>query len=87
MHLMQYVIPPRRKVFADGSNHEPGGQPAVVRALDAGAALRRSVARVVEALDEEITEVHGPQLTDLNLEDSAVILVDEARTGIRKPPR
>lgn len=90
MHLMQHmnhVVPPRRKVFADGSGNAQGGQRAVVRALDAGAALRRSAAHVLEALDaeEEVTEVHGPQLTGLNLEDSAVMVVDEARAGIRKP--
>lgn len=82
---MQYVTPPRRTVFADGSGNEQGAQPAVVRALDAGAALRRSASRLLDALDDEITEVHGPQLTGLDLEDSAVIAVDEARTGLRKP--
>lgn len=57
----------------------------MVRALDAGAALRRSAVRLLDALDEEITEVHGPQLTELDLEDSAVMVVDEARAGMRKP--
>lgn len=84
---MQYVTPPRRTVFADGSGHEQGAQPAVVRALDAGATLRRSANRLLDALDDEITEVHGPQLTELSLEDSAVIALDEARTELRKPPR
>lgn len=82
---MQYVTPPRRTVFAEGSGHDQDGQPAVVRALDAGAALRRSAVRLLDALDDEITEVHGPRLTELDLEDSAVMVVDVARTGMRKP--
>lgn len=82
------IMPTRRRKLADGSgDNNSSGQSCVVRAIDAGAALRRSATSVLHALDDDITEVHGPALTELSLEDSAVMVVDEALSAIRKTPR
>ncbi len=81
---MLFMLPPRRVILADGSGNNQGAQAAIVRALDAGAALRRCTTRLLDELDNDITEVHGPKITDLDQDDSAVIVVDEALATLRK---
>jgi hypothetical protein len=57
-------------------------QAAGIRAVDAYASVRRRAARLCEELDD--TTDHGSRVpaTDLDVEDSAVIAVDEARKEI-----
>lgn len=75
--------PPRRLgQLADGSGADQRMQGALVRGLDAGAAIRRAAARVLDEM-EEVTSPHGLAITDLDLEDSAVIVVDRARATIK----
>jgi hypothetical protein len=77
------VTPPRRVgLMADGSGTDQRTQAALVRALDAGASIRRAAARVLDEM-EEVTSPHGQAVTDLDLEDSAVIVIDRARATLK----
>ena len=77
------LTPPRRLgLLADGSGSDQRMQAALVRALDAGAAIRRAALRVLDEM-EEVTSPHGQAITELDLEDSAVIVVDRARATIK----
>lgn len=83
MSTPRLLTPPRRlSLLADGSVNDQRAQAAMVRALDAGAAIRRAAARVLAEMDE-VTNPHGQAVTDLDLEDSAVIVVDRARATIK----
>jgi hypothetical protein len=82
--IPRLVTPPRRiHLLADGSGVDQRAQGALIRALDAGLSIRRATARVIGEM-EETTNPHGQAITDLDMEDSAVIVVDHARTAIQK---
>lgn len=83
---MSPLVPPRRRVFADGSNQPSCGQASVARALDCGAALRRSTARLLEELDD-VTEIHGIPTSNMPDDDSMVTTLTSARSACRNPDR
>lgn len=66
----------RSSTNSEGSNNRMVA--ASVRAFDSYASVQRRANRILEELDE-VTAPHGVPTTELHDEDSAVIVVDEAR--------